>query len=239
MTMIILVLYSFCSTWLINRYRIILGLGSALRYLHTEWDQCIYIARRHQAKQHSSWLFQAAPSWRIFGWQGSSTMAPTHGLRRLLWAPQGILTKHRAWRLQLWCRHPGGSLSGRWPEMEQTDQVIPLLQWIWDLYDRDAVTDVYNRSTIVDTKLAAGGWPRVWHRRPWLRLAAPAYGHRRARVNGRPLREPWTCCNQTMWLCRSCNGGRLRVPTIFADCIAAATGCHQLLLARAGDRRVM
>nr|BAD26345.1 hypothetical protein [Oryza sativa Japonica Group] len=41
--------------------------------------------------------------------------------------------------------------------MEQTDQVIPLLQWIWDLYDRDAVTDVYNRSTIVDTKLAAGG----------------------------------------------------------------------------------
>ena len=24
-----------------NRYKIIIGLGSALRYLHMEWDQCV------------------------------------------------------------------------------------------------------------------------------------------------------------------------------------------------------
>lgn len=138
---------------MINRYRIILGLGSALRYLHTEWDQCVL----HGDIKPSNILLDSSRSTKLadFGLArlvdhgaGPRTTQVVMGTAGYI-DPVFIRTRRPSIESDVYSFGVVilEVVTGRRPEMEQMDQVIPLLQWIWDLYDRGAAHEA------VDTKV--------------------------------------------------------------------------------------
>ncbi|CAL4905984.1 unnamed protein product [Urochloa decumbens] len=150
-------LYSSLLTWS-ERYAIILGLGSALRYLHTEWDQCVL---------HGD----IKPSNILLGSSRSTTKLGDFGLARLVDHGAGPRTTQVVMGTAgyidpefIRSRQPSTEsdvysfgvvlleiVTARRPEMEHPDRAVPLLEWVWELYGRGALLDA------VDERLLAGG----------------------------------------------------------------------------------
>ncbi|XBI14571.1 hypothetical protein VPH35_057142 [Triticum aestivum] len=150
-------------TWS-ERYKIILGLGSALRYLHTEWDQCVL----HGDIKPSNILLDSSCSTKLadFGLArlvehgvGPRTTKVVMGTAGYI-DPEFIRTRRPSTEADIYSF--GIVLlevvSGRRPdiEMEQSgDKFIPLLRWIWDLYEKEAIVEA------VDEKLKGGNWQQL------------------------------------------------------------------------------
>ncbi|KAI5004775.1 hypothetical protein ZWY2020_032018 [Hordeum vulgare] len=140
-------------TWS-ERYRIILGLGSALRYLHTECDQCVL----HCDIKPSNILLDSS----------RGTKLADFGLARLL--DHGVgphttnIVKGTEWYTDpelIRSRRPSTEadvysfgivllevVSGQPPGMgreHRVDEVSPLLMWIWDLYEKGTILEAVDR----------------------------------------------------------------------------------------------
>ncbi|KAL6598253.1 hypothetical protein ACP70R_046418 [Stipagrostis hirtigluma subsp. patula] len=139
-------LYSSSLTWS-QRYKIVLGLGSALRYLHTEWDQCVL----HGDIKPSNILLDSSHSTKLgdFGLArlidhgaGPRTTQVVMGTAGYI-DPEFIRTRRPSTESDVYSF--GVVLleivTGRRPVMEHPDKVIPLLRWVWDIYDRDALLE--------------------------------------------------------------------------------------------------
>ncbi|KAL6873739.1 hypothetical protein ACP4OV_013821 [Aristida adscensionis] len=146
-------LYGSLLTWS-ERYKIMLGLGSALRYLHTEWDQCVL----HGDIKPSNILLDSSHSTKLgdFGLArlvdhgaGPRTTQVVMGTAGYI-DPAFIRTRRPSVESDVYSF--GVVLlemaTGRRPEMEHPDTVIPLLRWVWDLYDRSTLLEA------VDERLA-------------------------------------------------------------------------------------
>ncbi|KAL6873738.1 hypothetical protein ACP4OV_013820 [Aristida adscensionis] len=146
-------LYGSLLTWS-QRYKIMLGLGSALRYLHTEWDQCVL----HGDIKPSNILLNSSHSTKLgdFGLArlvdhgaGPRTTQVVMGTAGYI-DPAFIRTRRPSVESDVYSF--GVVLlemaTGRRPEMEHPDTVIPLLRWVWDLYDRSTLLEA------VDERLA-------------------------------------------------------------------------------------
>ncbi|KAM3345702.1 hypothetical protein ACQJBY_020287 [Aegilops geniculata] len=133
-----------------ERYKIILGLGSALRYLHTECDQCVL----HGDIKPDNILLDS--SW--------STKLADFGLARLVDHGAGPQTtkiiKGTPWYIDpefIHTHHPTPKadiysfgivllevVSGKHPGMGKKERInddIPLLMWIWDLYENGSILE--------------------------------------------------------------------------------------------------
>uniref|UniRef100_A0A8R7TZQ5 Protein kinase domain-containing protein n=1 Tax=Triticum urartu TaxID=4572 RepID=A0A8R7TZQ5_TRIUA len=160
-------------TWS-ERYRIILGLGSAVRYLHTEWDQCVL----HGDIKPSNILLDSS----------RSTKLADFGLARLVEHGAGPRTTHVVMGTAGYIdpefvrtRRPITEsdvysfgivvlevVSGRRPdtemEMEQptaADKVymaLPLLKWIWNLYEKGAIVEAVDERLKGDKQLDDCKW---------------------------------------------------------------------------------
>ncbi|CAN6361319.1 unnamed protein product [Urochloa humidicola] len=161
-------LYSSFLTWS-ERYTIILGLGSALRYLHTEWDQCVL---------HGD----IKPSNILLGSSRSTTKLSDFGLARLVDHGAGPRTTQVVMGTAgyidpefIRSRQPSTEsdvysfgvvlleiATGRRPEMmEHPDRAIPLLEWVWDLYGRGALLDAVDERLVAaagELPGGGGGW---------------------------------------------------------------------------------
>lgn len=160
-------------TWS-ERYRIILGLGSALHYLHTEWDQCVL----HGDIKPSNILLDSSRSAKLADF----------GLARLVEHGAGPRTTHVVMGTAGYIdpefvrtRRPTTEsdvysfgivvlevVSGRRPdtemEMEQptaADKVymaLPLLKWIWNLYEKSAIVEAVDERLKGDKQLDDCKW---------------------------------------------------------------------------------
>ncbi|CAN6356527.1 unnamed protein product [Urochloa humidicola] len=165
-------LYSSFLTWS-ERYTIILGLGSALRYLHTEWDQCVL---------HGD----IKPSNILLGSSRSTTKLSDFGLARLVDHGAGPRTTQVVMGTAgyidpefIRSRQPSTEsdvysfgvvlleiATGRRPEMmEHPDRAIPLLEWVWDLYGRGALLDAVDERLVAAAGELPGGGGRWQLRR--------------------------------------------------------------------------
>ncbi|KAE8780039.1 Lectin-domain containing receptor kinase A4.2 [Hordeum vulgare] len=136
-------------TWS-ERSKIILGLGSALRYLHTECDQCVL----HGDIKPSNILLDSS----------RGTKLADFGLARLVDHGAGPQTtniiKGTEWYIDpefIRSRRPSTEadvysfgivllevVSGKPPGMgmeHRVDEVSPLLMWIWDMYEKGTILD--------------------------------------------------------------------------------------------------
>ncbi|KAM3206598.1 hypothetical protein ACQJBY_061983 [Aegilops geniculata] len=169
---------SLLLTWP-ERYRIILGLGSALRYLHTEWEQCVL----HGDIKPSNILLDSLCSTKLadFGLArlvehgaGPRTTQVVMGTAGYI-DPEFIRTRRPTTESDVYSF--GIVLlevvSGRRPdmgmEMEQpaaADKVIqlPLLKWIWDLYEKSAIAEAADERLKQDNQLNDGDCEWQLHR---------------------------------------------------------------------------
>ncbi|KAF7104463.1 hypothetical protein CFC21_105359 [Triticum aestivum] len=131
-----------------QRYNIILGLGSALRYLHGEWEQCVV----HGDIKPSNIMLDSS----------LSTKLGDFGLARLIDHGAGLMHTTKAVFGTVGyidpefvnTRRPGTEsdvysfgvvlleiASGRRPVIETAERSFTLLSWVWNLYGRDAILD--------------------------------------------------------------------------------------------------
>ncbi|VAI92940.1 L-type lectin-domain containing receptor kinase IX.1-like [Triticum dicoccoides] len=131
-----------------QRYNIILGLGSALRYLHGEWEQCII----HGDIKPSNIMLDSS----------LNTKLGDFGLARLIDHGAGLIQTTKAVLGTVGyidpefvnTRRPSTEsdvysfgvvlleiASGRWPVIETAERSFTLLSWVWGLYGRDAILD--------------------------------------------------------------------------------------------------
>uniref|UniRef100_A0A453JYF2 Protein kinase domain-containing protein n=1 Tax=Aegilops tauschii subsp. strangulata TaxID=200361 RepID=A0A453JYF2_AEGTS len=131
-----------------QRYKIILGLGSALRYLHGEWEQSVV----HGDIKPSNIMLDAS----------HCTKLGDFGLARLVDHGAGLLQTTKAVLGTAGyidpefvnTRRPSTEsdvysfgvvlleiVSGRRPVVETAEISFTLLRWVWSLYGRDAVLD--------------------------------------------------------------------------------------------------
>ncbi|XP_044345997.1 L-type lectin-domain containing receptor kinase IX.1-like [Triticum aestivum] len=133
-----------------ERYKIILGLGSALRYLHTEWDQCVL----HGDIKPSNILLDSSRNTKLADFRLARLVE--HGAGPLMTQvvmgtvgyidPEFIRTRRPSTEADV---YSFGIVvlevvSGRRPEMgtgEPADKAIPLLRWIWDLYEKGTIVE--------------------------------------------------------------------------------------------------
>jgi len=146
-----------------NRYMIIIVLGSALRYLHTEWDQCVL----HGDIKPSNILLDSSHSTKLgdFGLArlvdhgaGPRTTQVVMGTAGYI-DPEFIRTRRPSVESDVYSF--GVVLleivTGRRPEMEHPDKVIPLLKWIWDLYDRNALLEAVDKRLLTEGRQLLDG----------------------------------------------------------------------------------
>nr|BAJ84984.1 predicted protein [Hordeum vulgare subsp. vulgare] len=163
-------IHTSCLTWA-QRYQIILGLGSALRYLHTEWDQCVL----HGDIKPSNILLDSSRNTKLgdFGLArlvdhgaGPRTTQVVMGTAGYI-DPEFIRTRRPTTESDIYSF--GMVLlevvSGRRPDMDMdTEQptagadkvVIPLLKWVWDLYEKGAFIEVVDERLNEDEQLGDG-----------------------------------------------------------------------------------
>ena len=120
-----------------NRYMIILGLGSALRYLHTEWDQCVL----HGDIKPSNILLDSSHSTKLgdFGLARLIDHGARPGMTQVVMGttgyidPEFIRTRRPSVESDVYSFGvvPLEIIMGRQPKMEHPDKVILLLD---DLY---------------------------------------------------------------------------------------------------------
>uniref|UniRef100_A0ACD5UQ05 Uncharacterized protein n=1 Tax=Avena sativa TaxID=4498 RepID=A0ACD5UQ05_AVESA len=131
-----------------QRYNIILGLGSALRYLHGEWEQCIV----HGDIKPSNIMLDSS----------LSTKLGDFGLARLVDHGTGLLQTTKAVLGTAGyidpefvnTRRPGTEsdvysfgvvlleiVSCRRPVIDTHERSFTLLRWVWSLYGRNAILD--------------------------------------------------------------------------------------------------
>ncbi|BAF24836.2 Os09g0341100 [Oryza sativa Japonica Group] len=145
-------------TWS-ERYKIILGLGSALRYLHEEWEQCVV----HGDIKPSNIMLDSSYNTKLGdfglarlvdhdkGWQTTKAVLGTAGYID----PEFITTRRPSVQSDIYSF--GIVLleivSGRPPVLLQEGAPpFMLLKWVWSLYGRNAILDA------ADERLwAAGG----------------------------------------------------------------------------------
>ncbi|XP_044958861.1 L-type lectin-domain containing receptor kinase IX.1-like [Hordeum vulgare subsp. vulgare] len=134
-------------TWQ-QRYKIILGLGSALHYLHGEWEQCIV----HGDIKPSNIMLDSS----------MSTKLGDFGLARLVDHDTGLLQTTKAVLGTVGyidpefvnTRRPCTEsdvysfgvvlleiVSGRRPVVETAGKSFTLLRWVWSLYGRNVILD--------------------------------------------------------------------------------------------------
>ncbi|KAE8784262.1 hypothetical protein D1007_42183 [Hordeum vulgare] len=131
-----------------QRYNIILGLGSALRYLHGEWEQCIV----HGDIKPSNIMLDSSLSTKLgdFGLarlidHGAGLMHTTKAVLGTVGYidPEFVNTRRPSTESDVYSF--GVVLleiaSGRRPVIETADRSFTLLSWVWGLYGRDAVLD--------------------------------------------------------------------------------------------------
>ncbi|XP_040257824.1 L-type lectin-domain containing receptor kinase IX.1-like [Aegilops tauschii subsp. strangulata] len=140
-------------TWS-ERYNIILGLGSALRYLHTECDQCVL----HGDIKPGNILLDSSWSTKLADF-GLAKLVD-HGAR-----PQTTkVIKGTPWYIDpefFRSYHPTPEadiysfgivvlevISGKDPGMgmkHRVEEVSPLLMWAWDLYEKGAILEAVDK----------------------------------------------------------------------------------------------
>ncbi|XBI41540.1 hypothetical protein VPH35_125995 [Triticum aestivum] len=143
-------LYSKDGTYLTwpQRYNIILGLGSALRYLHGEWEQCIV----HGDIKPSNIMLDSSLSTKLgdFGLarlidHGAGSMQTTKAVLGTVGYidPEFVNTRRPSTKSDVYSF--GIVLleitSGRRPVMETPERSFTLLSWVWGLYGRNAILD--------------------------------------------------------------------------------------------------
>ncbi|WVZ62974.1 hypothetical protein U9M48_012660 [Paspalum notatum var. saurae] len=130
-----------------QRYQIIIGLGSALRYLHEDWEQCVV----HGDIKPSNIMLDESLAAKLgdfglarlvdhgAGWQTTKAVCGTAG-----YIDPEFVNKRRPSTcsdvysfgivlLEL--------VSGRPPVWWDGDQDVMLLKWVWSLYGRNAILD--------------------------------------------------------------------------------------------------
>ncbi|XBI14573.1 hypothetical protein VPH35_057144 [Triticum aestivum] len=140
-------------TWS-ERFEIIRGLGSALRYLHTECDQCVL----HGDIKPSNILLDSSRGTKLADF-GLARLVD-HGAR-----PQTTnIVKGTEWYIDpefIRSRRPSPEadvysfgvvllevVSGQRPGMgmeHQVEEVIPLLMWVWDLYEKGTILEAVDK----------------------------------------------------------------------------------------------
>ncbi|XP_037469228.1 L-type lectin-domain containing receptor kinase IX.1-like [Triticum dicoccoides] len=143
-------LYSKDGTYLTwpQRYNIILGLGSALRYLHGEWEQCIV----HGDIKPSNIMLDLSLSTKLgdFGLarlidHSAGSMQTTKAVLGTVGYidPEFVNTRRPSTKSDVYSF--GIVLleitSGRRPVMETPERSFTLLSWVWGLYGRNATLD--------------------------------------------------------------------------------------------------
>ncbi|CAL4897710.1 unnamed protein product [Urochloa decumbens] len=149
-----------------ERYQIILGLGSALRYLHHEWEQCVV----HGDIKPSNIMLDDSHGTKLgdFGlarlgdhggrWHTTKAVLGTAGYID----PEFVNTRHPSTQSDVYSF--GIVLleivSGRPPVILQEGGPPPflLLKWVWGLYGRDKTLDA------ADERLITGGDQRCMER---------------------------------------------------------------------------
>ncbi|XP_044443333.1 L-type lectin-domain containing receptor kinase IX.1-like [Triticum aestivum] len=131
-----------------QRYNIILGLGSALRYLHEEWEQCIV----HGDIKPSNIMLDSSLSTKLgdFGLarlvdHGAGLMQTTKAVLGTVGYidPEFVNTRRPSTESDVYSF--GVVLleiaSGRRPVIETVETSFTLLSWVWNLYGRDVILD--------------------------------------------------------------------------------------------------
>lgn len=165
-----------------QRYKILIGLGSALRYLHGEWEQCvvhgdvkpsnIMLDLSHDAKlgdfglarlvDHGAGLLQTTKA--VLGTVGYID-------------PEFVNTRHPSTESDMYSF--GVVLleivSGQRPVVETSEKSFTLLRWVWSLHGRDAILDA------ADERLRGDEADERWMERV---LVVGRAGHARPAVRG-------------------------------------------------------
>ncbi|KAJ1254548.1 hypothetical protein BS78_K034600 [Paspalum vaginatum] len=148
-----------------ERYQIILGLGSALRYLHQEWEQCVV----HGDIKPSNIMLDEWHGTKLgdFGlarlgdhgarWQTAKAVLGTAGYID----PEFVNTRHPSTESDVYSfgivllEVVTGRAPVVLPEPGGGGAPFVLLKWVWGLYGRNAVLDA------VDERLRSGGGGEV------------------------------------------------------------------------------
>ncbi|KAJ1276998.1 hypothetical protein BS78_05G260400 [Paspalum vaginatum] len=144
-----------------ERYQIILGLGSALRYLHQEWEQCVV----HGDIKPSNIMLDEWHGTKLgdFGlarlgdhgarWQTTKAVLGTAGYID----PEFVNTRHPSTESDVYSfgivllEIVSGRAPVVLPEPGSGGPPFVLLKWVWGLYGRNKILDA------VDERLRAGG----------------------------------------------------------------------------------
>nr|BAJ92708.1 predicted protein [Hordeum vulgare subsp. vulgare] len=136
-----------CLTWP-QRYKIILGLGSALRYLHGEWEQCIV----HGDIKPGNIMLDSSFSTKLGDFGLARLVDHGIGLMQTTKAvlgtagyidPEFVNTRRPSIESDVYSF--GIVLleivSGRPPVTETVGRSFSLLKWVWNLYGRDEILE--------------------------------------------------------------------------------------------------
>ncbi|VAI80824.1 unnamed protein product [Triticum turgidum subsp. durum] len=136
-----------CLTWP-QRYKIILGLGSALHYLHREWEQCVV----HGDIKPSNIMLDSSMSTKLGDFGLARLVDHDTGLMQTTKAvlgtvgyidPEFVNTRRPCTESDVYSF--GVVLleivSGRRPVMETAGKSFTLVRWVWNLYGKNAILD--------------------------------------------------------------------------------------------------
>ncbi|XP_020154600.1 L-type lectin-domain containing receptor kinase IX.1-like [Aegilops tauschii subsp. strangulata] len=131
-----------------QRYKIIIGLGSALHYLHGEWEQCVV----HGDIKPSNIMLDASMSTKLGDFGLARLADHDTGLMQTTKAvlgtagyidPEFVNTRRPCTESDVYSF--GVVLleivSGRRPVMETAGKSFTLVSWVWSLYGRNAILD--------------------------------------------------------------------------------------------------
>ncbi|VAI80821.1 unnamed protein product [Triticum turgidum subsp. durum] len=178
-----------------QRYNIILGLGSALHYLHGEWEQCIV----HGDIKPSNIMLDSSLSTKLgdFGLarlidhgagSGHTTKAVLGTVGYI--DPELVNTRRPCTESDVYSF--GVVLleiaSGRRPVIETSERSFTLLSWVWNLYGRDAILDAADER-LKGGVAASGGCSGYSSSGSGARTQTGASGH--------PWHRPCTSCSPT------------------------------------------